>query len=267
MTGSIADGEDIVQDTLARAYYQLPELTVMPPLRPWLFRIAHNRAIDYIRSDAYRRHETLDDALDIADDEAREPEQLLAKEQALRTAISSFLVLPPAQRACVVLKDVLEHSNEEISEQLEITVAAVKSALHRGRERLRELAQSQQPAAQVSPALARYATLFNQRDWDGVRSILADEVKLDLLSRRKLAGRDEVGLYYTNYERIHDWQAVPAWLDGREVLAMMIEGQGDLPAYFVELGWADGKLVLIRDYRYVDYIAAEAAFVLAPVAS
>src|SRR6059036_1840843 len=40
MTGSIADGEDVVQDTLARAYYELPELKELPPLRPWLFRMA-----------------------------------------------------------------------------------------------------------------------------------------------------------------------------------------------------------------------------------
>ena len=54
MTGSVTDGEDVVQDTLARAYYQLSELRELPPLRPWLFRIAHNRAIDHLRRNAYR---------------------------------------------------------------------------------------------------------------------------------------------------------------------------------------------------------------------
>ena len=49
MTGSIADGEDIVQDTLARAYYALSEMEQVPELRPWLFRIAHNRALDHRR--------------------------------------------------------------------------------------------------------------------------------------------------------------------------------------------------------------------------
>jgi RNA polymerase sigma-70 factor (ECF subfamily) len=41
MTGSIADGEDVVQDTLARAYYELSELKELPAMRSWLFRIAH----------------------------------------------------------------------------------------------------------------------------------------------------------------------------------------------------------------------------------
>src|SRR5947209_14571772 len=57
MTGSIADGEDVVQDTLGRAYYELSQLETLPPLRPWLFRIAHNRAIDHWRREARRRSE------------------------------------------------------------------------------------------------------------------------------------------------------------------------------------------------------------------
>src|SRR5215208_5997474 len=57
MTGSIADGEDVVQDTLARAYYALSALEEVPPLRPWLFQIAHNRAIDFRRRyDQRMRH-------------------------------------------------------------------------------------------------------------------------------------------------------------------------------------------------------------------
>src|SRR6266516_2040636 len=67
MTGSVADGEDVVQDTLARAYYQLPELKELPPLRPWLFRIAHNRAIDHWRRDAHRMAEPIESVLDLAD--------------------------------------------------------------------------------------------------------------------------------------------------------------------------------------------------------
>ena len=64
MTGSIIDGEDIVQDTLARAYFALPELEELPPLRAWLFRIAHNRAVDFLRSYERRMSEPLDRVLD-----------------------------------------------------------------------------------------------------------------------------------------------------------------------------------------------------------
>jgi len=266
MTGSVADGEDVVQDTPARAYYQLSELKELPPLRPWLFRIAHNRAIDHWRHDAYRRTEPIETAMDVADDEEREPDHALARSQALRAALSCFLQLAPAQRGCVILKDVLDHSLDEIAGELDLSVPAVKAALHRGRSLLRQLSDAPDagPSAQsartaISPALLRYASLFNARDWDGVRAMLADEVRLDLVSRRKAAGRREVGVYFTNYNRLEDWHLVPAWLDGREVLAVMRDPGVARPGYFVDLQWRDGQVSQIRDFRHVPYIAQEAA--------
>src|ERR1035438_4541608 len=64
MTGSVADGEDVVQETLARACYELPQMQELPPLRPWLFRIAHNRAIDHWRHEVHRATEPIDPASD-----------------------------------------------------------------------------------------------------------------------------------------------------------------------------------------------------------
>jgi RNA polymerase sigma factor (sigma-70 family) len=263
MTGSVADGEDVVQDTLARAYYQLSELKELPPLRPWLFRIAHNRAIDRWRYDSQRIAEPLDVALDIADDAAREPEQALARHQAVHAALSCFLQLAPAQRGCVILKDVLDHSLEEIASELELSLPAVKAALHRGRALLRQLSGTSAPPAParaVQPALLRYAQLFNAHDWDGVRAMLADDVRLDLVSRRKAAGRRDVALYFTNYAGIADWHLVPGWLDGREVLGVYPGPGAEQPGYFVELVWREEHVAGIRDFRYVPYIAREARF-------
>jgi RNA polymerase sigma-70 factor, ECF subfamily len=261
MTGSIADGEDVVQDTLARAYYELSELKELPAMRSWLFRIAHNRALDYLRRYERRMGEPLEGAEDIAAGDAVEPDIALERDEAVRAAISRFLELAPAQRSCVVLKDVLDYSLEEIAAMLELSLSAVKAALHRGRTRLRELSKASGPAAPrraTSPALARYAALFNARDWDGVRAMLVDDVKLDLVSRWKAAGRREVSDYFTNYERVTDWHLVPGWLDGREVLAVLREPGGARPAYFIELRLVDGRVAGIRDFRYVPYIAQEA---------
>src|SRR4051812_12917197 len=61
MTGSVVEGEDLVQEALARAFYALPQLEREPELRPWLFRIAHNAAIDRLRSARVRRTDALDD--------------------------------------------------------------------------------------------------------------------------------------------------------------------------------------------------------------
>jgi RNA polymerase sigma-70 factor (ECF subfamily) len=263
MTGSVADGEDVVQETLATAYYELSQLKELPPLRPWLFRIAHNRAIDHWRREQVRQAEPLDAAAELADELTREPDHLLARQQAVQAAISSFLELAPAQRACVILKDVLEHSLDDIAGELSMSVPAVKAALHRGRAALPvgtgAASADAPPPRAVSPALRRYASLFSAHDWDGVRALLADDVKLDLVSRRKLAGR-EVGSYFTNYEGARDWHLTPAWLDGREVLGVRRDPSAARPGYVIVLTWRDGRVQTIRDYRYVPYISQEGVF-------
>jgi RNA polymerase sigma-70 factor (ECF subfamily) len=268
MTGSVADGEDVVQDVLARAYYELPELKELPALRPWLFRIAHHRALDLLRRYDRRMSEPLEVAMDSPADPNVEPGGAAARRDAVRLAVSRFLEISPAQRSCVILKDVLGHSLEEIAALLDLSVPAVKAALHRGRARLRELSAAPspegRPAPDVSPALVRYAALFNARDWDGVRAMLVDDVKLDLVSREKRSGRRDVGHYFANYDKVADWRLVPGWLDGREVLAVF-RSPGDVrPGYFIEIGVRQGRIAAIRDFRYVPYIGEEAEIELAP---
>jgi len=260
MVGSAIDGEDVVQETLAQAYFHLSELKEVPPLRPWLFRIAHHRAVDAWRRASYRQAEPMEAAMDIADDPAHEPDAELARRQAVQAAFGAYLHLPPAQRACVILKDVLEHSLEEIADLLGLSIPAVKAALHRGRVGLRE-AQPLESTSVVSAALRHYAQLFNAHDWDGVRALLADDVRLDLVSRRKIAGA-EVGVYFTNYERMTGWHLVPGLLDGREVIAVH-ERAASRPSYYIELQWRDGRIAQIKDLRHVRYVAAEARFVAA----
>jgi RNA polymerase sigma factor (sigma-70 family) len=62
LMGSVIDGEDVVQDTLIRAFVALEDLEEAPQLRPWLFRIAHNRALDLLRSREVRVAEPIDAA-------------------------------------------------------------------------------------------------------------------------------------------------------------------------------------------------------------
>jgi RNA polymerase sigma factor (sigma-70 family) len=268
MTGSVADGEDVVQDTLARACYELPQLRELPALRPWLFRIAHHRAVDHWRHERQRANEPLDAALDVAAAAALEPDSTMARRQAVGAALASFLALAPAQRGCVILKDVLEHSLDEIAAELNLTLPAVKAALHRGRAALQKaaaVAPLALPSAPISPALRRYASLFNAHDWDGVRALLADDVRLDLVSRRKSAGRRDVGSYLGNYERTAGWHLVPARFDGREVLAVRAAtSDTGRPRYVIELTWDDERVTRIRDFRYVPYIVQEGRFELAP---
>jgi RNA polymerase sigma factor (sigma-70 family) len=261
MVGSIADGEDVVQDALARAYYALPEMETMPTLRAWLFRIAHHRALDHLKRYDVRMREPLDSEREDAS-AAPDPDDAFAQEEATRAAITRFVDLAPAPRSAVVLKDVLGHSLEEIANLLDLTLPAVKAALHRGRARLRESKPATREAPRVaSPLVARYAALFNARDWDGVRALLAEDVRLDLVSRLRRAGKVNVGNYFSNYDRFHDWHLVPAWLDGREVIAVYRDAQAEQLAYFIEIAQASDGVIAIRDFRYVPYIAREARIV------
>jgi RNA polymerase sigma-70 factor (ECF subfamily) len=265
MTGSIADGEDVVQDTLARAYYALAELDELPPLRPWLFQIAHNRAIDFRRRYDQRMAEPLELQEPRLRDPAPDPEDTVARDRAVAAAIAQFVELPPVQRSCVILKDVLEQSLDEIAELLTLSVPAVKAALHRGRVRLGEL-RAAPPAARAPAApsreLVRYTQLFNARDWDAVRALLAEDVRLDLVSRLTRHGRRDTGLYFTNYDQRTDWHFLAGWLDGREIVAVA-RRPGEPPAYIVELVWRAGELLEIHDFRYVPYLVREATITLA----
>ena len=263
MTGSVANGEDVVQDTLARGCFELSQLRELPPLRPWLFRIAHNRAIDHWRRESLRATTADLDTVEVAGPADLEPDAVAARREAVQAAMSRFVALAPAQRGCVILKDVLDHSLEEIAAELDLSVPAVKAALHRGRTALRRSravpATTARPAADAA-AQRRYAALFNAHDWDGVRSLLADDVRLDLVSRRKAAGRRDVGSYLGNYERVDGWHLVPARFDGRDVLAVLADATAQRPLYVIELEWLGGRVVAIRDYRYVPYIAQEGEF-------
>ena len=263
MTGSVADGEDIVQDTLARAYYALSEMESVPELRPWLFQIAHNRALDHLRRYERRMSEPLDNVVDSALSGLSDPEEMLAREQATQAAISRFVELVPLQRSAVILKDVLGHSLAELAQLMAISEPAAKAALHRGRERLQALAAVAPQATRVekssvSPGLARYVALFNARDWDGVRALLAEDVRLDLVSRAKRSGR-EVGSYVTNYSQKSDWHLAPGSVDGRQAIVVFRERGAARPAYFIELEFVGERVTAIRDFRYVPYILADAS--------
>src|SRR5258707_7115379 len=111
MTGSVMDGEDLVQESLFQAYRKLDGWDDSRPLAPWLFRIAHNRCIDFLRRRGVQiEAETAAMAPDSVEfDEPPGPELKRAVEQLVAA-------LPPKERACVLLKDVFDYTLDEISE-------------------------------------------------------------------------------------------------------------------------------------------------------
>src|SRR5713226_3770768 len=222
-----------------------------PPLRPWLFRIAHNRALDLLRGRAVRMTEPIAAAADVVDPAIPDPVEMLMRQEAVKTAVSRFAELPTLQRSVVILKDVLDEQLTEIAALLDLTVDAVKGHLARGRARLRQINAQAGPLSDARPAsaaVARYVALFNQRDWDGLRALLADDVKLSQSTYPLRVGSADVGVFFTIYARIDGLWLSPAWLEGREVIAVFEDRADPKPSYMMWLEWRDGRVSFIRDY-------------------
>jgi RNA polymerase sigma-70 factor (ECF subfamily) len=256
MVGSAIDGEDVVQEALAKAAEAFPEAGAIERPESWLFRIAHNAALDALRRrkrQAAVRSEI--DLADLADTGATADARVAAT-----ASLAAFLHLPAAQRSSVVLIDVLGHSLTETAEILGFTLPAVKAALHRARAHLKELADAPEDAAPSLAAAERdrlraYADRFNARDFDSLRDLLAEDVRLELVNRRRLAGRKDVAAYFGRYAEISDWHFSLGLAEGRP--ALLVSDPADATGaigYVVLLDWADGRIAAIRDFRFAPYV-------------
>ena len=266
MTGSVIDGEDVLQETLVKAIEAFPHTGPLANVEGWLFRIAHNAALDFLRRRA--RREGVQDG-DEALETIADPDSEIERRQAAAASLRTLMRLPVAQRSSVILMDVLGHSLEEISEVLESTVPAVKANLHRGRQRLVELAAEpdDRPPPVLAEAdrqrLAAYVARFNARDFDALRAQLADDVKVEVVNRTRLGGRGEFGRYFGNYSQADDWHLVPGLVEGRPAVVVLDPAQpAGLPLYFMLIDWQDGRLLNVRDFRYARYVVdgAELSF-------
>ena len=264
MTGSVIDGEDVVQEALIKVMEALPDMGSIAHPEGWLFRIAHNAALDFLRRRARQDAARSDEDLDMLVD----PASAADHRQVAAASLHAFMRLPVTQRSCVILMDVLGYSLQEIGEVIDSSIPAVKAALNRGRARLRELAQ--EPDDRPLPILtepqrsllAAYVDRFNARDFDAIRNMLADEVRLELVNKTRMNGKGEVGKYFGNYSLVQDWQLVPGFVDRRP--AVLVRDPGDAsgaPTYFVLLDWAGDRLIGIRDFRHARY-ATDGAEVL-----
>ncbi len=256
MVGSAFDGEDIVQEALAKAVEALPEAAPVERPESWLFRIAHNTALDALRR---RRREAIVRS-DIDLTEFPDAGNAADARVAATASLAAFLPLPPTQRASVILIDVLGYAQAETAEILGVSLAALKAALHRGRARLRESAgttKSPAPAlsAEETERLQSYADRFNARDFDALRDLLAEDVRLDLVNRLRLAGRKDVSVYFTRYGESSDWRFAPGLAEGRPALLVSHPADAEgRTVYVVLLDWDDGRIAAIRDFRYAAYV-------------
>ncbi|GIH25847.1 RNA polymerase sigma factor [Acrocarpospora phusangensis] len=237
MLGSFDEAEDLVQETFLRAWRRQDTLKNDGGLRAWLYRIATNACLDHLR--AHPRQPQPRPAPALADAGLAAPtsttvswlqpypdvlldtaDEVIERETIELAFLIAIQHLPPRQRAVLILRDVLGWSAQETAESLELTVAAVKSALQRARPTVKEHLPAQRlDWASAEPTAAERGTL--QRYIDAVEK--ADPAALAKLLRADV------------------WQAMPpqpVWLLGREAFLATWT-----PAMVGEAAWGELRLL------------------------
>jgi RNA polymerase sigma-70 factor, ECF subfamily len=258
MTGSVMDGEDIVQEALFQAYRKFETFDSTRPLKPWLFQIAHNRSIDFLRGrEVWQQAETV----------AMEPDTIEPTEPVgpvLDEAMEHLVLgLPPKERACILLKDVFDYSLKEIAELVNSTVGGVKTALNRGRSKLASLPPSAKQSRAKNPELSRllnlYVDRFNRQDWDGIRELISADAQLRVADR--FAGALAHAPYFSNYQRWpRPWRLALREVDGEAVVVIhLLEGGRWMPTSCIRFEAAGDRIFEIVDYIHCPWILDSAA--------
>jgi RNA polymerase sigma-70 factor, ECF subfamily len=211
MLGSILDAEDAVQDTMLRAWKSIDRFKEQSSLKTWLYRIATNVCLDTLTAtnrtrlrplevsetpgvvtpdmslpQRSREHwvEPIPDAAALPADDSHTPEERAILKESIRLAfVAALQYLPPRQRAVLLLTQVLNWSAAETGDALDMTVAAVNSALQRARATLDTRNPSVVPRAlsvEQQALVARYVEAFEQYDVEALTKLLHEEATLSM---------------------------------------------------------------------------------------
>jgi RNA polymerase sigma-70 factor (ECF subfamily) len=224
MLGSYEDSEDLVQETFLRAWRRRKSFQGRSSFRAWLYRIATNACLDFLdrRPRAVRPGEGAkplaevpwlqpypDEALEAVPSADAEPEaEVVATETMELAFIAAIQLLPPKQRAALILRDVLGWSAAETAALLETSVPAANSALQRARATMKRSLPSRRiewtagddPTYQERALLDRYMDATNRNDPAAMVRLLREDA---------VCSMPPVDAWYVGNEAI-----VAAWVEG-----------------------------------------------------
>ena len=273
LTGSLHEAEDLVQETLLRAWLRFATFRGTASLRTWLYTIATNPCLDLLRK---RPARSLPPAVfpaadprapfpvpgveaswlepfpaDWLADASSDPEARYTRSESVSLAfLAALQLLPPRQRAIVILRDVLDWRAAEVAPLLGVTVSATNSALHRARVTLGQHYHAEgsaavwttPPDAATDALLQRYVQAWENDDVEGLVALLQAEA---ILSMPPLpawyAGREAIRELFARYIfgawGAQRWRLVPTAANGLPAFACYhaAEPRGPYQAFGIQV--------------------------------
>jgi RNA polymerase sigma-70 factor (ECF subfamily) len=244
MLGSLDDAEEVVQESMLKAWQRLPEVRSSGSRKAWLYKVATNACLDFLKS---RRRRTLphlvdtpvtegpwleplpDAMLDVADDEQRGPEARRSMRESVSLAfVAAIQSLTPKQRAALLLVDVLGWTPRETAELLETNVVSVNSLLQRARNGVEGRAPGAMAPLRDSitdqELLRRYIASWETGDLDAFTALLADDAILSMPPEPEwYAGRDAIRRFLGT--------VLPAWVGQYRLLPLRANGSLAVAVY------------------------------------
>ena len=248
MLGSVHDAEDLLQETLLRAWRAYDQYDPRrAALRTWLFRIATNACLTAIEQRSRRplpsglgappsddaeqpliRGEEVPWLQPIPDAMLGDPAGVVLSRGSLRLAfVAALQFLPARQRAVLILREVLDWPAADVAAALDMTTAAVNSALQRARARLGEATLSQDQIAEPTDSyqraqIERYVAAFENADLAGLEKLLADDIVLEMPPFLNwFVGREAYIRFIARAFTLRgtNWRMVPVHANGQPALA------------------------------------------------
>lgn len=255
LTGSLVDAEDVVQDSLAHAYFRLEIYKEDLSMKGWLYAIAKNKCIDHLRRKTLLRQRSTE----FVDTEMSAETADDLSDEVIEAFSASIRLLPPRQRVALIMKDVLGLTAKEIAESLETTVESARSLVARARRELRNAEPGPVTLdGQDLKLMQSYVASFNAKDWDAVSSLLQADAACEVPNRFIGHGADSFrNSYFKRYSMRDDqWFCTLESIMSDQLVVVWSDTSGQVEPYGIMKLICDGeKVSRVVDYSHIGYVS------------
>ena len=250
MTGSVTDAEDLTQETFLRAWRSLDDFEGRASLRSWLYRIATNVCLDFLKRRDRRTTPvgTFADPLENDPGLQPYPDQLLGgrsseddpggalvrRETTELVFVAALSILPPRQRAALIARDVLEYPAHDTAALLGVSVASANSLVQRARATMRRHAAPETRPPPRSPAgeelARRYVRAHERGDAESIVAMLHEDVRITMPPHAPCIGRAEAEAFFRELfgpDGPGDWQLETTYANGLPATANWLRRPGE----------------------------------------